>query len=72
MSESPPSFAQSKLLREAQNKIKQLEEEIAFLLQELEQLKEQKEGEIIEYYYILDAKEQVLTGFFKRNLPEDS
>lgn len=72
MSESPPPFSQSKLLREAHAKIKQLEEEVSFLLHELEELREQKEGEIIEYYYILDADEQILTGFFKRKLPEGS
>jgi vacuolar-type H+-ATPase subunit I/STV1 len=72
MSESPPYFAQSKLLREAQLKIKQLEEEIAFLQKELEDLQKEKDGEITEYYYILDADERVLTGFFKKKMPENS
>lgn len=72
MSESPPPFAQSKLLREAQLKIKQLEEEVTFLQKELTELQKEKEGEITEYYYILDADEQVLTGFFKKKMPENS
>lgn len=72
MSELPPPFAQSKLLREAQAQIRLLEEEIAFLQKENEELRQQKEPEITEYYYILDAEETVLTGFFKKKLPEES
>lgn len=72
MSESPPPFAQSKLLRKAQLKIKQLEEEVAFLQHELQELQKEKDGEITEYYYILDADERVLTGFFKKKMPENS
>jgi len=72
MSESPPPFAQSKLLREAQARIKQLEEEVLFLQAENEELRKQKDGEVTEYYYILDADENFLTGFLRKNMPEDS
>ena len=72
MSESPPPYSQSKVLREAQAKIKQLEEEISFLSAENEELKKKKEGEIIEYYYVLDAEDTILTGFFKKLLPKKS
>ena len=72
MSESPPPFSQSKLLREAQAKIRHLEEELTFLQAENEELRKQKDGEITEYYYILDADENVLTGFLRKNMPEDS
>jgi hypothetical protein len=69
MSESPPPFAHSKLLREAQSKIKTLEEEISFLQKENEELRKQLIPEIMEYYYILDGDENILTGFFKKKIP---
>lgn len=69
MSESPPPFVHSKLLRDAQARIKALEEEILFLQKENAELRKKQIPEIMEYYYILDADENVLTGFFKKKLP---
>lgn len=70
MSESPPPATQSKLIRSLQKRIKDLEEEIAFLQKENSVLeaRQYKQVEVIEYYYILDDEENVLTGFFKKRL----
>lgn len=55
-----------KALREAEDRIKQLEEEITYLQKELFEERKKKTKEIIEYHYILDESERVLAGFFKR------
>lgn len=60
------SMQPGKALREAEDRIKQLEEEIAFLQKELAEERTKKTREIIEYHYILDESESLIAGFFKK------
>jgi hypothetical protein len=68
MSESPPPADKSKLIRILEKKIKNLEEEIAFL--QKENLELSKSIQIIEYHYIMDEEDNILTGFFRNKVPE--
>ena len=67
MSESPPPSDKSKLVRLLEKKIRELEKEISFLQKENTELS--RSIQVIEYHYILDEEDNIITGFFKKQSP---